>query len=483
ALAPASGGPRMAAAAPATPAAPDGHAPAPAAPRAPAATEPIARQPVPMARATRQRRPIGPADRTVRLDERPPSLRRRLTAWLMGAPAPTGTAGPPPREMMRDGLAGVAPTSAVAGGAWRDATHGAAPGTRPLAAAPNGHPRGAPWPAGSSAPAPRGRAPSGHAAHEAYAIPAALALLMALLAGWAIVSGVLLGDRGGAPADSGPAPSAPAAADAATAPDEPSPAPPEAAGSAAAPAQAPPSAAATTAATAAAPTPGAPGGSQAGAIAAGGAAAASAGKIVLDDDAFTGGFSAPRNYRGRTARWIYGALSPYGHMTASFTVDGSPGAGELLVKGLDSETGDKTPLAIQVNDTVVFQGGNPLPKDTWRGAVAPWGEATIPLPAGALHAGRNTLTFSNLAPVDNFNAPPYFMLDEATITYDAAAADRPAPPLAAAPSPAAPPAQRAAPVAPAPPPAPLLARPVPALAHGGDHGRGHEQPKAHGRGH
>jgi hypothetical protein len=141
------------------------------------------------------------------------------------------------------------------------------------------------------------------------------------------------------------------------------------------------------------------------------------GRVAIDDNAFSGGFSAPRNYRGRTARWVYGAHSPYGEMTASFTINGTPGAGELLLKGLDSENGPKTPIAVVVNDTTIYNGGKPLPKDHWRGETAPWGEATIPIPDGVLRAGRNTLTFKNLMPMNNFNAPPYFMLDEAIVTY------------------------------------------------------------------
>jgi eukaryotic-like serine/threonine-protein kinase len=143
-----------------------------------------------------------------------------------------------------------------------------------------------------------------------------------------------------------------------------------------------------------------------------------AGGMVLDDDAFQGGYSAPRNYRGRTARWLYGANSQYGQMTATFTLDGQPTAGKLVISGIDSENGGKTPIAILINDTVIYQGGNPLPKDDWRGPTAPWGTASFPIPAGVLKAGRNTLTFKNLSPTANFDAPPYFMLDQATITYD-----------------------------------------------------------------
>src|SRR5581483_11315905 len=316
-----------------------------------------------------------------------------------------------------------------------------------------------------------------------------------------------LRDGQGAP----PAAARPSPADGlAVAPEEPPAAPPPMAPEAAAPTEAPP--AAVPPAAAVAPSPG--GGAAAGAAP---AAGASGGKVVLDDDAFTGGFSAPRNYRGRTARWLYGALSPYGQMTATFSVAVAPGAGTLLLKGLDSENGEKTPIAVQVNDTVVYQSGNPLPKDDWRGSVAPWGEATIPLPAGALHAGPNTLSISNLAPVSNFTAPPYFALGEAVITYaaagaspaasgpaaagtplaraapsappapepaagPAAASDAPAPSGAphatALPSPVAPPAVAAAPGRPAP-----LARPAPAASRGDERGqaRGHEKARAHGR--
>jgi hypothetical protein len=285
---------------------------------------------------------------------------------------------------------------------------------------------------------PRGRSPLTARTPEAYVLPGVLALLLLLLVAGLISSGAILNRRGGAPEVARTAPPA-------EVPGGASGAAPGGAPETAAPAE--PPAAPTTAPTA--------------------APAAPPGKVVIDDDAFAGGFSAPRNYRGRTARWLYGALSPYGQMTASFTVDGTPGAGELLLKGLDSENGDKTPIAIQVNDTVVYQGGNPLPKDTWRGSVAPWGETTIPIPAGALRSGRNTLSISNLAPINNFNAPPYFMLDEAVITYDSASGQRPTPGAA--------PAANAGPV---------FARPAPPPARGGGHGqaRGHDkQEKEHSR--
>ncbi len=411
--------PRAAAAPPASPAAvPSGQPPATPSdcPAAPAETQPAA----PAAAVTSGPAPTSgsaaPAPRTPPLprvragyaDDRSPSARPRLLGWLLA----------------------TSPTPA-----------------RATPAASNGYARAGAPPAVAPRP-PRERSPLATPRSDAYVIPAVLALLLALLVAGLVVSGVLPGGRNAQPQAAQPIPPADGLAVAPdTAPDEaPGPAPeaaapsesapaPEAAAAAPteAPAEAPtaaptpapttvPTAAPTVAPTAALAPPANSGGRPAGgAPALGGAGGAAGGQVVIDDDAFTGGFSAPRNYRGRTARWIYGALSPYGQMTATFTVDGTPGAGTLLLKGLDSETGDKTPIAIQVNDTVVFQGGNPLPKDNWSGPVAHWGEATIRLPAGVLRPGRNTLTISNLAQVNNFNAPPYFMLDEAIITYQPAA--------------------------------------------------------------
>ena len=145
--------------------------------------------------------------------------------------------------------------------------------------------------------------------------------------------------------------------------------------------------------------------------------APASGRVVVDDDAFGGGFSAPRNYRGRTARWVYGALSPYGEMAAAFTVSGSPRSGNLTIVGIDSENGPKTPMQVLVNDTVVFSGANPLPKDPWTGPVAPWSEATFPIPPGVLREGRNTITIRNRAEVSNFNSPPYIAIDQAIVAY------------------------------------------------------------------
>jgi serine/threonine protein kinase len=140
-------------------------------------------------------------------------------------------------------------------------------------------------------------------------------------------------------------------------------------------------------------------------------------RLVIDDDAFRGGYSAPRSYRGRTARWVYGALSPNGTMTASFMVTGNPGAGELTIVGIDSENGPQTPMEVLINGAVVYRGGNPLPKDPWRGPVAPWSEASFPIAAGVLRPGENTLTIRNLAQVNNFNSPPYIAIDQASISF------------------------------------------------------------------
>jgi hypothetical protein len=147
------------------------------------------------------------------------------------------------------------------------------------------------------------------------------------------------------------------------------------------------------------------------------AAESGGGSVTIDDDAFEGGFSSPRTYRGRTARWIYGALSPYGTMIASFTIEGEPGAGKLIVKGIDSESGPRTPMEIRLNDVVIYVGANPLQKDHLRGPAAPWSEVTFPIPEGVLQQGTNILAFSNLAQINNQNAAPFVMLDEVVVMY------------------------------------------------------------------
>lgn len=148
------------------------------------------------------------------------------------------------------------------------------------------------------------------------------------------------------------------------------------------------------------------------------------GAIDLDNTAFTGGFSNPdgslyADVTGaqRTATWIYGGRSDYPAMSARFRLD-APARGDdkdearLIISGMDGEDRGKMPLRISLNDTVVFQGDDPLPNNRW-------GQATFKVPKGALRAGENTLTIRSLSEQGNFNSPHFFMLDAARLEWDA----------------------------------------------------------------
>src|SRR5207247_1993054 len=152
---------------------------------------------------------------------------------------------------------------------------------------------------------------------DGYGIPIVLALLVGLLAAGLIGGGLLVGSRQDESANRAALPSptpfgevagASAGATGGAATEPTATAEPATPVASAAATTTPPGAARTpapTTAPTAAPTVAAP------APAAQPPVVAARGRLVLDDDAFDGGFSAPRNYRGRTARWVYGAQSPY----------------------------------------------------------------------------------------------------------------------------------------------------------------------------
>ncbi|HET6262546.1 MAG TPA: serine/threonine-protein kinase, partial [Chloroflexia bacterium] len=145
------------------------------------------------------------------------------------------------------------------------------------------------------------------------------------------------------------------------------------------------------------------------------------GSVTLEDSNFRGGyFRQDGLYHGRTATWVYGLGTAYSSMAASFVVESAPGGQALLsIVGLDSEDADKTPVSIMVNDVEIFVGGNPLPNDFIGSPTGPgnWGTAQLVIPAGLLQPGVNTLRITNLSPSARINAPPFFMLDNATITW------------------------------------------------------------------
>ena len=145
--------------------------------------------------------------------------------------------------------------------------------------------------------------------------------------------------------------------------------------------------------------------------------------VRIADSAFRGGFTdADGRYHGRSARWVYGRGTAYHTMTASFRVAGEPnGTATLRIVGLDSEDAPKTPMRLVLNDTVLFEGPNPLPNDTCcgSGGAGNWGAVELRFPARLLREGTNTLTVSNLDPSARIYFPIFVMVDEARLTYRA----------------------------------------------------------------
>jgi hypothetical protein len=139
-----------------------------------------------------------------------------------------------------------------------------------------------------------------------------------------------------------------------------------------------------------------------------------------------GGFyRGDSRFYGRPWVAIYGANSDYPRARLRFELDRQPvGAATLTVAGLDDELAERNPIAIDVNDQRLFTG--PSPFLDWdgvgNGENAAWTEVEISIPANLLRPGRNTITMSNLSPTANFNAPPYILLADATLTVPGAQA-------------------------------------------------------------
>ncbi len=146
-----------------------------------------------------------------------------------------------------------------------------------------------------------------------------------------------------------------------------------------------------------------------------------ANSITLEDSSFAGGYRRQDGlYHRRTATWVYGQGTQYKTMSATFNLDHAPaGIANLSIVGLDSEDAPKTPIRIDLNGTLLYQGPNPLPNDLPSGVNGKgnWGSYTFQMGEGILQPGSNTLTITNLDPSDKINAPPFFMLDYATISW------------------------------------------------------------------
>ncbi len=143
--------------------------------------------------------------------------------------------------------------------------------------------------------------------------------------------------------------------------------------------------------------------------------------ITLDAADFSGGYTRSNGkYHGRTARWVYGQGTPYHTMTASFTLDRAPQSqANLTITGVDSEDAPKTPIRIEINGAVIYEGRDPLPNDNNTGPNGPgnWGTYTWQFDPGVLQQGGNTLSITNLDPSSKIGYPLFFMLDYATISY------------------------------------------------------------------
>jgi hypothetical protein len=145
------------------------------------------------------------------------------------------------------------------------------------------------------------------------------------------------------------------------------------------------------------------------------------GTVPLDDTAFTGGFSSPSVWKGRTARWVYSQRTEYSRMQAEFDLEGEPddgGEATLTLFGMDSENPPRTLTRIEINGATIFENPNPLPDDTNDlEDNGNWGSATITFPASVLQQGSNTIAITNLENTGGFSLPPFFMLDRLTISY------------------------------------------------------------------
>ena len=102
-------------------------------------------------------------------------------------------------------------------------------------------------------------------------------------------------------------------------------------------------------------------------------------------------------------------------MSASFDVPAlAPGQATLTIMGMDSEDAAKTPMRVVVNDTVIFEGANPLPNDDIPLQSGRWDNLNLPFDTAILQAGANTVTITNLAS-GGVNAPPFIAVDYAIV--------------------------------------------------------------------
>ncbi|HMQ35359.1 MAG TPA: hypothetical protein PKD53_31910, partial [Chloroflexaceae bacterium] len=146
---------------------------------------------------------------------------------------------------------------------------------------------------------------------------------------------------------------------------------------------------------------------------------AAGGTIILDDEAWAGGYGgagSPRSYGGRSATWVYGQGTGYETMRANFALAGQPaGTAVLSVEGMDSEGRTRTMIAVLVNGTPIYEGPNPLPDDDLPLETGTWDTVSWVFDAALLRPGQNEISITNRSQ-GGFSLPPFFMLDYAALT-------------------------------------------------------------------
>jgi hypothetical protein len=135
--------------------------------------------------------------------------------------------------------------------------------------------------------------------------------------------------------------------------------------------------------------------------------------IPLEDSAWEGGYRQASGSGGRTTTWIYGTGTQYHTMQATFQLAAQPqGTVSLRIAGMDAEDVAKTPIRITVNNSIIYDGPNPLPNEELPQATYTWRFA-----ATLLKPDTNMIRISNQAS-GQISHPPFFMLDYASLRFD-----------------------------------------------------------------
>jgi hypothetical protein len=142
--------------------------------------------------------------------------------------------------------------------------------------------------------------------------------------------------------------------------------------------------------------------------------------VRVPNSRFVGDYPDDGRYHGRTASWVYGQLTPYNTMTATFdlTEPASSQRATIEVVGLDGENPAKNDVRFVLNGVTLYEGPNPLPNDTCCGdsGAGNWGSVSFRVPSSLL-ARNNEFSVSNLEPNDCTQCPKFVMVDYVEISY------------------------------------------------------------------